>query len=612
MDNINNIDSIKEKLKTLPLTPGVYIMKDKGGNIIYIGKAKRLKNRVSQYFLNKNHAAKVQSMVSQVADFEYILANTELDALMLECNLIKKHQPFYNILLKDGKNYPYIKVDMKEDFPKLEVTRKVKKDNAKYFGPYFGVNPKDIINAVNYVYPIRTCNKKISQNSKPQRNCLNYSMGLCSAPCMHRISKQDYMAFMPKIFDFLNGKDDTLYNAICKKMDQAIEVENFELAIKLRDIKFMLAKLKERSVTALTSTDNIDVFGMAQNEFFYVFSVLIIRNGRMMGAKTYSFDNTFIDSEQMLLSFIEQYYTQSPLMPEKIYLPMEISLDDAIFGFISQRLGKKVDVNIPERGTGKKLVQQANNNALEYLNKNCILKDLRQAKKLDILASIQSKLGLKNLPLRIECYDISNTQGTNSVCSMVVFINGSKASKHYRKFKIKNVVGPNDFESLKESITRRLEKLSSDDISFSSIPSVIMIDGGKGQINKCREIIKSYNSNIDVISLAEEIEEIFVETNPVSIKLSKTSPELKLLQAVRDEAHRFAITFHRSLRKKNMTGSILDEIEGLGKIKKEALIAKFKSVKRMQKASIDELVSVEGITPKLALSIQQKLGNSLS
>ena len=606
------MDKIKEKLKTLPLTPGVYIMKDKGGNIIYIGKAKRLKNRVSQYFLNKNHIAKVQSMVSQVADFEYILANTELDALMLECNLIKKYQPFYNILLKDGKNYPYIKVNMREDFPKLEVTRKVKKDSAKYFGPYVGVSPKDIINAVNYVYPIRTCNKKISTHSKPQKDCLNYSMGLCSAPCMHRISKEDYMSFMPKIFDFLNGKDSSVYDAICRKMDQAIEVENFELAIKLRDIKFMLLKLKERSITALTTTDNIDVFGIAQNDFFYVFSVLIIRNGRMMGAKTYSFDNSCIDSEQMLVSFMTQYYTQNPLMPEKIYLPIEINLDDAIFGFVSEHLGKKVEVNIPERGNGKKLIQQANSNALEYLNKNCILKDLRQSKKLDILSSIQSKLGLKNLPIRIECYDISNTQGTNSVCSMVVFLNGSKASKHYRKFKIKNVVGPNDFESLKESITRRLEKLSSDDISFSSIPSVIMIDGGKGQINKCRELIKSYNKDIDVISLAEEIEEIFVEDNPISIKLSKNSPELKLLQAVRDEAHRFAITFHRNLRKKHMTDSILDEIEGLGKIKKEALLSKFKSVVRMQKASINDLMSVDGITPKLALAIQQKLKDSLS
>ncbi len=598
---------IKEKLNNLPLSPGVYIMKDRFGNIIYIGKAKRLKNRVGQYFLNKNHTDKVKSMVSQVADFDYILTNSELDALVLECNLIKKHQPFYNILLKDGKSYPYIKLDLSEDFPKLEVVRKIKKGNAKYFGPYFGINPNEIVSAVGYAYPIRTCEKKIKERGRIQKGCLNYSLGLCAGPCMHKVTKEEYASFIPKVCDFLNGKDENVYNIICKKMEQAVAVENFELAIKLRDLKFMLTKLKERSVTALTNMDNIDVFGFAKSDMFVVFSVLIIRQGKMMGCKAYSFDNSNIQDDLMLEAFLTQYYQINKLFPEKILLPLAIDPEDALFKSISVSIGKKLEVVAPQKGTNKQLVLQANKNAEEYLNKNCELDSRKKRKRMDTLTNLQDALGLKNLPLRMECYDISNISGTNSVCSMVVFLNGLKASKHYRKFKIKNVVGPNDFESLKESITRRLEKLDSDDISFSSHPDLIVIDGGKGQINICRDIIKSYDKNIDVISLAKKQEEVFVEDCPVSIKLSKDSDELKLLQKLRDEAHRFAITFHRTLRKKKQIESILDDIDGLGKVKKEALIEKFKSVRRLKKATAEDLISVSGITPKIANEIITKL-----
>ena len=598
---------IKEKLNTLPLSPGVYIMKDKFGNIIYIGKAKRLKNRVSQYFLNKNHADKVKSMVSQVADFDYILTNSELDALVLECNLIKKHQPFYNILLKDGKSYPYIKLDLNEDFPKLEVVRKIKKGNAKYFGPYFGINPNEIVSAVGYAYPIRTCDKKIKEKGRIQKGCLNFDLGICSGPCMHKITKEEYANLIPKVCDFLSGKDNTVYNIICKKMDQAVAVENFELAIKLRDLKFMLTKLNERAVTALTNMDNIDVFGFAKSDFFVVFSVLIIRQGKMMGCKSYSFDNSSIEDSLMLESFLTQYYQINKLFPDKILLPLTLDTEDALFKSISTTIGKKLEVVIPQKGINKQLVLQANKNAEEYLNKNCELNSRKKRKRMDTLTNLQDLLGLKNLPLRMECYDISNISGTNSVCSMVVFINGLKASKHYRKFKIKNVVGPNDFESLKESITRRLEKLDSDDISFSSRPDLIVIDGGKGQINTCRDIIKSYDKNIDVVSLAKKQEEIFVEDCPVSIKLSKDSDELKLFQKLRDEAHRFAITFHRSLRKKKQIESVLDDIDGLGKVKKEALIERFKSVRKLKKASAEDLIAVGGITPKIASEIMAKL-----
>lgn len=598
---------IKEKLETLPLSPGVYIMKDRFGNIIYIGKARKLKNRVSQYFLNKTHTDKVKSMVSQVADFSYILTNSELDALVLESNLIKKHQPFYNILLKDGKSYPYIKIDTTEDFPKLEVVRKVKKDKAKYFGPYFGLNASDILSAVNYAYPIRTCDKKIKNNNKMHRGCLNYSLGLCSAPCMCKITKEDYAKLLPPVYEFLKGKDDAVYNIICKKMEQAVSIENFEQAIKLRDLKFLLLKLRERTITALPKIEDIDVIGIAKNETNYVFAVLVIRQGKMMGVKNFSFDNAYIDDEDMLMQFLTQYYLKNTLLPEKLVLPIEMDLEDALFKQLSENLGKKLEVLVPTKGVFKQLVTQANNNANEYLTKNIESYNNKKKDRKGILESLKTKLNLKNIPYRIEGYDISNISGTNSVCSMVVFINGTKASKHYRKFKIKEVVGPNDFASLKESIIRRLEKLSSDDISFSSKPDLILIDGGKGQIGTCRDIIKSYNKDIDVISLAKKQEEIFVEDNLLSVKLSKDDDGLKLLQKVRDEAHRFAITFHRKLRKKKQIESILDEIEGLGKVRIENLIKRFKSVRKIKRATIDDLISVDGINPKLASEILKKL-----
>ena len=598
---------IKEKLNDLPLSPGVYIMKDRFGNIIYIGKARKLKNRVSQYFLNKTQTEKVKSMVSQVADFSYILTNSELDALVLESNLIKKHQPFYNILLKDGKNYPYIKIDTLEDFPKLEVVRRVKKDKAKYFGPYFGLNVYDIVSAVNYAYPIRTCDKKIKNNNKMHRGCLNYSLGLCSAPCMCKITKEEYAKLLPPVYDFLKGKDEAVYNEICKKMEHAVSIENFEQAIKLRDLKFLLLKLREKTITALPNMEDIDVVGISKNENYFVFSVLIIRQGKMMGVKNFSFDNFLIQDDDMLMQFLTQYYLKSKLLPEKLVLPIQVDLDDALFKQLSDNLGKKLDVFVPVKGIFKQLITQANNNANEYLTKSIEACDGQKRKKLAVLTSLKEKLNLKNIPFRIEGYDISNISGTNSVCSMVVFINGAKASKHYRKFKIKEVVGPNDFASLKESITRRLEKLDGDDISFSSKPDLILIDGGKGQIGTCRDLIKSYNKDIDVISLAKKQEEIFVEDDLLPVRLSKDDDGLKLLQKVRDEAHRFAITFHRKLRKKKQIESVLDEIDGLGKVRRENLIKRFKSVRKIKKATIDDLVSVEGINPKLASEILKKL-----
>ena len=599
-----DIEYIKQKVNALPTCSGVYIMKDKDLNIIYIGKAKNLKNRVSQYFINNKKHIKVSSMVSNVEDFEYILTNSELDALLLECNLIKKHQPYYNILLKDGKNYPYIKIDLRQDFPRPEVVRKLRKDKARYFGPYFsGISANEILKAINYAYPIRMCNKNIKCGSTLKRECLNYSLNLCSAPCTNRISKEEYRQIIDKVCLFLEGRDKTLYDIIQTKMEKAVETENFELAIKLRDLSFMLDKLKSRAVAALSKSEDIDVFGFAKNEVGYGISVLIIRSGKMIGEKNYNLIDCSAEDKQMLSDFLSQYYTENFVLPHTIMLPFEC--DEVVEEFLNQ--DKKVNITVPVKSWGKQLIVQANNNASEFLFKSIEQTTREQSRTIGAVEELQKRLGLSTLPQRMECYDISNISGTNSVCSMVVFINGKKASAHYRRFRIKTVKGPNDFASLHEAISRRLERLSTTDISFGSKPNLIVIDGGKGQISACREMIKQYAPDIDVISLAEREEEVFVEDSHIPVVLSRDNFGLKLLQAIRDEAHRFALTYHRLLRTKAQTESVLDTVEGLGKVKKAYLLEKFKSVKNIQKATIDELMQVKGISKNLAMEIKNKL-----
>jgi len=601
-----DINYIKQKVNSLPTSSGVYIMKDKDLNIIYIGKAKNLKNRVSQYFINNKKHIKVSSMVKNVVDFDYILTNSELDALLLECNLIKKHQPYYNILLKDGKNYPYIRIDLKQDFPKLEIVRKLRKDKAKYFGPYFsGVSVGEIIKAINYAYPIRICNKNIKDGKLEKRDCLYHSLGLCSAPCLGKISKQGYFELISRVCEFLNGKDDTIYEILQQKMNNAVALENFELAIKLRDITFMLDKLKNKSVAALSKVKDVDIFGFAENEVSIAVSVLIVRSGKMIGEKNYNIINTGTEREEVLSSFLTQYYVENFILPKQVLLPFEC--DNVVSEFLNAN--EKVEILVPKKATNYELIKQANNNASEFLYKSIENTTKEYNKSIGAIEELKNKLGLRTVPNRMECYDISNISGTNSVCSMTVFIGGKKANSHYRRFKIKTVEGPNDFASLKEAISRRLERLGSKDISFGSIPNLIVIDGGKGQIGTCRDMIKQYNPNIDVISLAEREEEVFVEDNKTSVILSKDSFGLKLLQAIRDEAHRFALTYHRLLRTKAQTESVLDEIEGLGKVKKQALLSVFKSVKKIKEASVEDIARVKGINLNLAEKIKNKLNN---
>lgn len=535
---------IKEKLKNLPKTSGVYIMKDIHGQIIYIGKAKNLKNRVSQYFMKTQKQFKVQAMVEKIADFDYFLTPTEIDALALESNLIKKHQPFYNILLKDGKAFPYIKIDTKSDFPKVEVVRRIKNDGAKYFGPYIsGINVYEIVDLINYVFPVRKCNLKLTSTQK--RECLNYSLGLCSAPCTKRVDRETYGKYISEIVDFLNGNDNLIEQKLHEKMQKQIEAENFENAIETREKLEMVEKLKSKSVASLPKDIALDAFSLVNNPNGDAICVLNVRSGKVLGINCY-YAPDGADNENALSAFIVQYYNQNISPPKEILT----SVDLADFEQIAKILDKNVNIHSPQKGIKKKIVEMATSNATEFLFKKSSLEERKRTNTLVALENLKTSLNLSKLPNRMECYDISHLFGEESVGSMVVFENGLPKKKDYRKFKIKTVEGIDDFASMKEVLARRLKRLKTEENSFKNVPDLIVIDGGKGQLKYALEALKENNFSCDIISLAEKFEEVFLPNNSTPVMLRRGSPELTMLQRLRDEAHRFAITFHKNRRDK--------------------------------------------------------------
>ena len=593
-------NKIREKLKLLTTKPGVYIMKDIDGVVIYVGKAKNLKNRVSQYFRNSPKQSKVQAMVDNVDDFEYFIATSEMDALALESNLIKKYQPFYNILLKDGKQFPYIKIDLKMPYPRLEIVRKVKKDGAKYFGPYFaGLDAREIVKTINSAFKIRSCTLKITDTSMAKRECLNYSMGLCSAPCTKKISKEDYRKEIDRIINFLNGNDDEIEKILTQKMQNASKNENFEQAIILRERLKMIDKLKKRVVANLPKNVDKDVFAYHFNGLSGVICAMIVRAGKILGVINYPCLDAEFEEGQTLFNFLTQYY-KNVLPASEIITSHTIPDQELLQDF----LGKKINFIDNPHGINKRLLEMADENAEDYLEKHIEKERLKYNNTLGAVKSLKEKLNLKNMPMRMECYDISNISGTNKVCSMVVFKNGEASKKDYRKFKIKTVKGSNDFASLQEALGRRLERLKEGKLeSFKEKPDLIVIDGGKGQLSATKEILDKYNFDIDLISLAKRLEEVFLPNLSVPIILKTGSVELRLLQRIRDEAHRFAITFHRALRTKEQTKSELDNISGVGPKTRDLLLKVFGSTDKVKVATQEELESVKGLNKPLAYKI---------
>ncbi|MBE7073605.1 MAG: excinuclease ABC subunit UvrC [Clostridiales bacterium] len=601
-------DKIRDKLSSLTTKPGVYIMRDKDGIVIYVGKAKNLKNRVSQYFRNSPKPSKVQAMVDNIDSFDYFITISEMDALALESNLIKKHQPFYNILLKDGKQFPYIKINLKESFPKFEIVRKVKKDGSKYFGPYFaGLDAREILKTINTAFKIRTCSLKITENSTAKRECLNYSLGLCYAPCTKKISREDYLTEINKAITFLNGNDDEIEKILQAKMDKACENENYESAIIFRERLKMINKLKQRIVANLPKDVSKDVFAYITNGLNGVITNMVIRGGKILGVMSYPISDGEIEEDQTLFNFISQYY-QNMIIPNEIVVSHNIDSE-----LLCEFFDKKINIISNPHLANKKLLEMAQENAKEYLEKHIEKDQIKYNNTIGAIKSLKQQLNLPKIPIRMECYDISNISGTNKVCSMVVFKNGEPSKKDYRKFKIKTVKGSNDFASLKEALNRRLNRLREGKLeSFKEMPDLIIIDGGKGQLSSTYEILKEsgYEQAIPMISLAKRIEEVFVPENSQAILLKPNSAELKLLQRIRDEAHRFAITYHRNIRTKKQTSSVLDNISGIGPKKRDALLKTFGTSEEIAKASHELLQTVPGITPALAQTIVNYFKNN--
>ena len=601
MDN-QTLIQIKERVKNLPLKPGVYIMRDETGNIIYIGKAKVLKNRVSQYFINTKKPEKVRLMVSNVKTFDYIITNTELEALNLESNLIKKHQPFYNILLKDGKAQPFLKIDLKQDFPKVEMTRKIKRDGAKYFGPYFGaVNYKDLLNLINNIFNLRTCSHNLNDGKKLKRECLNYQMGYCSAPCTGKITKENYRQEVNRVMAFLKGDLSYAKNTVQNKMKACAETENFEKAIEYRNNLNMLNHLGSGLLTDIKQFADIDVFGFFANGGASVISILVVRAGKILGLNNFNVIDINNNEKDILTSFISQYYPSNSVVPDEVILPYD--LGDVVENYVNQFSSKKVKVTVPLKGTKQKLLTMAINNAKDYLEKNIEKSRLTELKTIGAVNLLKDSLNLPETPIRIEGYDISHVQGTNMVASMVVFERGEAKYNHYRKFKIKTVDGSNDFACMKEVLTRRIGELKGNDVSFSCRPNLILIDGGKGQLSFAYSVLTENGENIPMISLAKKEEEVYKPNESQPYILSRDNYGLKLLQRVRDESHRHAITFHRSLRGKNALVSELSKIELIGKNKEMALLEHFMDINKIKNASVEELMEVKGISKKLAQNV---------
>lgn len=606
----NKIMDIKQKVKQLPTNSGVYIMENRNGEVIYVGKAINLKNRVSQYFQDsKNHTVKVKAMVSNIADFRYIITKNEYEALALENNLIKRYQPYYNILLKDSKSYPYIRLDANEPFPHFTITRKLKKDGAKYFGPFFaGVRPVDLLETINLVYPIRTCSGfNLPKRTRP---CLNYDMGLCSAPCVNKISQEEYYRYIQKAIDFLKGNDKEVREVLEQKMENFASLEQYETAMNYRDKLRMLDRVGSHTIAFLPNTTNLDVFAYATNGNTACVSVLSVRGGRSVGVECFHLLDAFTPPEQAVSSLIAQYYDSVGLAPKEIIIGFDEDKAKDLNIYLNQQHrnseifgNAEIRITNAQKGDKHKLYLMAYDNALLYLDK--FVEQDRRIEDMTIGAvnQLQQILKLNNRPSRMECYDISNISGVLSVASMVVFVEGEPQKNSYRKFHIKTVEGANDFASMYEVISRRLRdvKEKQDDPSFKIVPDLIVVDGGKGQLSNAYKAIKDSGFDIPVVSLAKQEEEVYVvsQSQPIIIPRSYTS--LKLLQRIRDESHRFAITFHKSLR--NKVSSVLDEIPGIGKVKQKLLYKNFKSIDLISSASIEQLSSIKGISLKDAKAI---------
>ena len=612
----------QHQLKILPDKPGVYIMKNSLGEVIYVGKAKVLKNRVRQYFQNsKNHSEKVRAMVKNIAEFEYIVTDSEMEALILECNLIKKYSPRYNIALKDDKFYPFIKITINEDFPRVYVTRNFAKDGNRYFGPYTnGTAVYEVMGLIKKLFPLRTCKKAIVEGGEPTRACLNYHINLCKAPCAGYISKAEYWEMIDEIINILNGTDTSIIKKLKLEMEKAAEELEFEKAAKIRDRILAIELISEKQKMFTVKEGDEDFIVLYTDEKDGCAQVFFVREGKVTGREHFMIENISDDPvKEVISSFIASFYGGTAQIPKTIYVPEEIEDQELIEKFLTEKRGSKVWIKVPKKGDKKNLLDMVRNNAKIMLDQ--FKEKMVEEKELNksALTELADVLGLDSLPARIEAYDISNIQGVDSVGTMVVFENGKAKNSDYRRFKIKSVKGPNDYESMREILSRRfshgleeVNKIKERNLEYSKgkfciFPDLIMMDGGKGQVNIALEVLKDFGIEIPVCGLVKDDKHrtrgiIF---NNEEILIRRGSGLMNLITRVQDEVHRYAITYHRSLRDKRTLHSILEDIPRIGEKRRRNLLMKFGSIDNIKKASMEELLDTPGIDKRAAESIKQ-------
>jgi len=593
--------SIEEELKKLPDKPGVYIMKDKENNIIYVGKAISLKNRVRSYFRKTNKTQRILNMVSLIDHFEYIVVDNEAEALILECNLIKQNRPKFNVLLKDDKTYPYIKIDIKSDYPGVFITRKLINDGAKYFGPY--ANPgaaKEMLDFIKQKYRIRQC-KNFKYTDRP---CLNYHIKRCLAPCMGYITKEEYRKQIDEIIDFLDGKQEKVIKEIENQMKEASKKLDFEQAAYLRDKKLAIERIGEKQKVSNISENNIDVIGMAKSELEVCVEIFFVRGSKMIGREHYFFPELKdMESKEILGGFIKQYYLATENIPNKIMLREELEDKEAIEKWLTEKSGnRKVELISPKKGQKLRFVEMAENNSRVTLEN-------KEKDKTSILLELKQVLNLDNIPRKIETFDISNISGEYVVAGMCVMQDGIIKKNLSRRFKIKTVVGQDDVACMEEVVTRRLKhSLENPSGGFGKLPDVIFADGGITQIKAIQKAIKKYNLNIPVFGMVKnDKHHTRGLMSPEREEIDISEELMKAITNFQDAVHDTAITYHRKLRDRSMEKSELDLIDGIGQVKKQSLLKKFGSVENIKKADVEELLKVKGITKSLANQIKSKL-----
>ena len=609
MENFN----IQEELKKLPGKPGVYLMHDEKDAIIYVGKAISLKNRVRQYFQSsRNKGAKIEQMVTHISRFEYIVTDSELEALVLECNLIKEHRPKYNTMLMDDKTYPFIKVTVNEPFPRVMMARRMKKDKAKYFGPYTSAGAvKDTIELIRKLYHIRSCNRSLPKDIGKERPCLNYHIHQCYAPCQGYISREEYRKSIDEVVRFLNGNYDPILKELEEKMLDASENLEFEKAIEYRELLASVQKIAQKQKITDTAGDDRDIIAMASEGEDAVVQVFFIRGGRLIGRDHFYLKIAENDTKsEILSSFIKQFYAGTPYTPAELMLPEEIEDQEIIEEWLTTRREHKVRLRIPKKGTKEKLVELAQKNAQMVLKNDKERLKREEGRTIGAVKELEKILGLTGI-IRMEAYDISNTNGFDSVGSMVVYEHGKPKRNDYRKFKIKSVQGPDDYASMNEVLTRRFEhglrerQDESETGGFQAFPDLIMMDGGRGQVNIALEVLEKLNLHIPVCGMVKDDNHRTrgLYFNNVELPIDRNSECFRLITRIQDEAHRFAITFHRQLRSKGQVHSILDDIPGVGPARRKDLMRSFENIEAIRNATVDDLKELPSMNEKSAQEV---------